>query len=113
MNSAFDLVVAGGGPAGAAATLFAARAGLRTLLLDRAVFSREKTCGDAVGGKAVAVLRELGLLEEARRLPGVEVGRVLFESPDGTELSIDLSRAGRRRHRLLRHRRRERDERRL
>ena len=95
MNSAFDLVVVGGGPAGAAATLFAARAGLRSLLLDKAVFPREKTCGDAVGGKAVAVLRELGLLEEARRLPGVEVGRVLFESPDGTELSIDLSRAGR------------------
>lgn len=95
MNSSFDLIVAGGGPAGAVATLFAARAGLKTLLLDRAVFPREKACGDAIGGKAVAVLHELGLLEEVRRLPGVEVRRVLFESPEGTELSIDLSHAGR------------------
>ncbi|HRY42513.1 MAG TPA: NAD(P)/FAD-dependent oxidoreductase [Thermoanaerobaculia bacterium] len=95
MSDRFDLVVVGAGPAGSSAALRAARAGLRTLLLDRATFPRRKTCGDALGGRAVAALRELGLLEEVRRLPGVLVHRVLFTSPEGTELSIDLARAAR------------------
>ena len=39
------MVVAGGGPAGAAAAFTAARAGLRTALIDKSVFPREKLCG--------------------------------------------------------------------
>ena len=42
---AFDLVVAGGGPAGASAAYAAARAGLRVALVDKAAFPREKLCG--------------------------------------------------------------------
>lgn len=95
MTSRFDLVVVGAGPAGSAATLYAARAGLKTLLLDRATFPRRKCCGDALGGRAVKVLRELGLLDEVRSLPGAVVRRVLFASPGGAELTIDLARAGR------------------
>ncbi|MCM3925561.1 FAD-dependent monooxygenase [Frankia sp. AiPs1] len=35
---------------------------LRVLLTDKAFFPRDKTCGDALGAGAVAVLRRLGLL---------------------------------------------------
>ena len=41
----FDLVVIGGGPAGAAAAYTAARAGLSVALVDKAAFPREKLCG--------------------------------------------------------------------
>ena len=41
----FDVVVVGGGPAGAAAAFTAARAGLRVALVDKAAFPREKLCG--------------------------------------------------------------------
>jgi geranylgeranyl reductase family protein len=41
----FDVVVAGGGPAGSAAAFTAASAGLRVCLVDKAVFPREKLCG--------------------------------------------------------------------
>ncbi|MCC7275236.1 MAG: FAD-dependent monooxygenase, partial [Alphaproteobacteria bacterium] len=88
-----DLVVVGGGPAGAAAAMFAARAGLNALLLDKALFPRDKICGDAISGKSVAILRELGLLEGVRRLPGAPVGHIVFGSPDHVEADIDLSRA--------------------
>jgi len=41
----FDVIVAGGGPAGSAAAFTAASAGLKVCLVDKAVFPREKLCG--------------------------------------------------------------------
>lgn len=92
----YDVIIVGAGPAGATAALYAERLGLSTLLLDRAKFPRDKICGDALGGKSVAILRELGLLDRVRRLPGAKVDTIVFGSPDHTEARIDLTRAQRR-----------------
>jgi geranylgeranyl reductase family protein len=58
----WDLVVVGAGPAGAAAALGALRAdpGLRVLLLDRADFPRDKSCGDGIAPHVVDALAEVG-----------------------------------------------------
>jgi len=48
----FDVVVVGAGPAGAAAAVTAARAGLRVALADRHRFPRDKLCGGLVTGRA-------------------------------------------------------------
>lgn len=87
----YDLIVVGGGPAGAAATLHARRLGLRVLLLDKARFPRDKTCGDALSGRSVTELRTLGLLDEVRALPGAAIRRVVFGSPSGQTASIPPS----------------------
>ena len=84
----YDLIIVGGGPAGATAALYAERAGLTTLLIDKAQFPRDKICGDALGGKSVAVLRELGLLDEVRALPGVEVLKIVFGSCSSTDILL-------------------------
>jgi geranylgeranyl reductase family protein len=46
----WDVVVVGAGPAGSAAARFAAQAGARVLLVDRARFPRYKTCGGGITG---------------------------------------------------------------
>ncbi|MFG1673340.1 geranylgeranyl reductase family protein [Micromonospora sp. NPDC049282] len=50
----WDLVVLGGGPAGLAAAHAAARAGVRTLVVERATHPRYKTCGGGLVGTSLA-----------------------------------------------------------
>ncbi|CAN5637715.1 geranylgeranyl reductase family protein [soil metagenome] len=59
--SATDLVVVGAGPAGSAAAAWAARAGRDVVVIDSAVFPRDKACGDGLTPRAVAELQLLGL----------------------------------------------------
>ncbi|MEW6750216.1 MAG: NAD(P)/FAD-dependent oxidoreductase [Candidatus Latescibacterota bacterium] len=91
-ESEYDLIIVGAGPAGSTAALYASRLGLRSLLLDRRAFPRDKTCGDALSGKSVAVLHELGLLERLRDLRHAAIRRILFGSPAGVQASIELGR---------------------
>ncbi len=58
-----DVVVVGAGPSGAAAALLLARAGHRTVVLDRSHFPRDKACGEGLMPSGVSALRRLGLLD--------------------------------------------------
>ncbi|MGL5857433.1 MAG: NAD(P)/FAD-dependent oxidoreductase [Angustibacter sp.] len=70
-----DVAVVGAGPAGSAAALAALRRrlGARVLLIDRARFPRDKTCGDGVAPHALDVLAALGVADPGRGYPQVEV----------------------------------------
>lgn len=61
-----DIVVIGAGPAGSSAAAWAARSGRDVVLVDAAVFPRDKTCGDGLTPRAVAELDLLGLGEWVR-----------------------------------------------
>jgi geranylgeranyl reductase family protein len=52
----YDVIVAGGGPAGSTAARECAARGLDVLLLDRADFPRDKPCGGAVSLRAARLL---------------------------------------------------------
>ncbi|MEV6135148.1 geranylgeranyl reductase family protein [Nocardia sp. NPDC051990] len=56
-----EVLVVGAGPAGSASAAWAARAGRDVLLIDSAVFPRDKTCGDGLTPRATAELEHLGL----------------------------------------------------
>lgn len=51
-----DVVIAGGGPAGALAAIILARAGAKVRVFERARFPRHKLCGDTLNPGALAVL---------------------------------------------------------
>ena len=41
----YDVIVCGGGPAGSTTAFYAAKAGMKVLLLDKSKFPRDKACG--------------------------------------------------------------------
>jgi geranylgeranyl reductase family protein len=55
----YDVALVGAGPAGTACALALRGSGLRVALLDKAVFPRDKVCGDAVPGHALKALAQL------------------------------------------------------
>ncbi len=57
----FDVVVVGAGPAGSVAALVLARGGARVALVDKAVFPRDKACGDLIGPRGVQMLADLDI----------------------------------------------------
>lgn len=56
-----EVLVVGGGPAGASAAAWAARSGRDVTVVDSKVFPRDKTCGDGLTPRAMAELEGLGL----------------------------------------------------
>ncbi|HEX3586661.1 MAG TPA: NAD(P)/FAD-dependent oxidoreductase [Candidatus Angelobacter sp.] len=62
----YDLIVAGGGPAGSACAITAARLGAKVLLLEKDRFPRQKVCGEFVSPESLGLLGGLlknGLLK--------------------------------------------------
>lgn len=55
----FDVAIIGAGPGGCASALALKDSGLRVVLIDKAVFPRDKTCGDAIPGNAFKAMEAL------------------------------------------------------
>ena len=68
LPAACDVLVVGAGPAGSAAALTLARAGLSVVLVDQHAFPRDKVCGDALIPDAHNALRKLGVLDAVMAL---------------------------------------------
>ena len=90
MSGAHDVVVVGTGPGGSAAGYYLARRGVDVLLLDKSEFPREKTCGDGLTPRAVAVLDEMGLLPPLARV-GRHIDGVEVFAPDGYSTGARVS----------------------
>jgi len=79
VDGSSDVAVVGAGPGGSTAAAFLARAGLHTLLLDKARFPRDKACGDAVCTKSLAYLAFYGL-DQPQLAQNTHSGRLDFGS---------------------------------
>jgi geranylgeranyl reductase family protein len=78
----YDIAVIGGGPAGSAAAIRAARAGARVVVFEKGAHGRDKVCGDGLTPRAVGALGELDIdLADAHRIRGLRMiaGRTVRE----------------------------------
>jgi geranylgeranyl reductase family protein len=99
----YDVAIVGAGPAGSTSAAFCAKNGLRTIVLERETFPREKVCGDCVNPSCWPVLRRLEVAEKVRaarhaRLDFVEFidlrGRTLHvRLPEGENAEIAIKRS--------------------
>src|SRR5256886_7192865 len=90
----FDVAIVGGGPAGSTCAAFCAAAGLRTLVLEREKFPREKVCGDCINPASWPVLERLELAEHVCNWPHAVVNAVEFIAIDGRKARIDFPHDG-------------------
>jgi flavin-dependent dehydrogenase len=96
-----DVLVIGGGPAGAAAAADLAGRGLQVMVVEQAEGPRDRVCGEFVSPEAIPLLERLGAL--ARLGAGLpRIDRARFTAPPRGELSFPLPGAalGIRRRRL-------------
>ena len=77
-GSHFDVIVVGGGPGGSAAAAYNALKGNKVLLIEKDVWPRDKPCGDAVGGKSLSHVEELGVLPMIQATPFYQVYSIEF-----------------------------------
>jgi len=82
MSDEHEVLIVGAGPAGSTLAYFLARAGRDVLLIDKADFPRDKTCGDGLTPRALAVLRHMGLLDQIEAA-GCRIGALRFYAPNG------------------------------
>ena len=83
-----EILVIGAGPGGSAAAWALAQSGHDVLLIDRADFPREKTCGDGLPPMAVGTLREMGLLPLVEAAGAKRIDYVQLTGPFGQSIRV-------------------------
>src|SRR5438552_17651436 len=108
MNDRFDydVIIAGGGPAGSSAAIHLAQRGARVLLAEKKKFPRAKLCGEFISPECALHFERLGVVDQilsarparltetvfySRRAKSVDVPSARF-GPSG--IALGLSRAG-------------------
>lgn len=84
----YEVIVVGGGPAGATAAYFLAQAGAKVCLVDKQTFPRDKVCGDGVVAASLARLEQMNLGEWLVQNSFNAPGEILFSSPNGEAIHI-------------------------
>lgn len=76
----WDVIVIGTGPAGTAAAIESARAGLDVLLIDRKALPRPKVCGGCVNPSSLRSLQKLGVADLLSERGAIPLDRVRLQA---------------------------------
>jgi menaquinone-9 beta-reductase len=85
-----DVIVVGGGPAGASTAFALARAGVNVLVIDRERFPRDKACAEYLSPQASRVLSDMGVLAEIEARGPSHLAGMIVRAPSGRQLRGDF-----------------------
>ena len=88
--SKYDVIVVGAGPGGATCASYLAMNGLNVLLVDKDKFPRDKTCGDAVGGKTLQHIHAIGAHQAIIDSQHYKYTAITMSSANGNSMTIPL-----------------------
>ncbi|HEX7174454.1 MAG TPA: NAD(P)/FAD-dependent oxidoreductase [Pyrinomonadaceae bacterium] len=100
-NETYDVLIVGGGPAGASAGIHLAARGARVLLAERERFPRPKLCGEFISPECLAHFARLGVAERMTAAGGAAVGETIFYTRSGRSAAVPSAWLGREEQRAL------------
>ena len=78
-----QVIIVGGGPAGSSAAFFLARAGVDVLVLDRALFPRDKVCAEYLSPECSRILHSMNALAAAEATGAAHLAGMRVRAPNG------------------------------
>ena len=87
----YDVIIAGGGPAGSTAAIHLATAGARVLLIEQKKFPRPKLCGEFISPECALHFERLGVSEQMRAAHPARLSATVFYSRRGKNVRVPSS----------------------
>ena len=87
-NSDYDVIIAGGGPAGSSAAIHLALRGARVLLAEQKKFPRPKLCGEFISPECITQFERLGVADQMLLSSPSPLTETVFYSQAGASVSV-------------------------
>src|SRR5881296_3391584 len=84
----YDVIIAGGGPAGASAAIHLAISGARVLLAEQKKFPRQKLCGEFISPECLLHFERLGVADRMLAANPTSLVETVFYSRSGQKVSV-------------------------
>jgi geranylgeranyl reductase family protein len=84
----YDVIIAGGGPAGASAAIHLATGGARVLLVEKERFPRAKLCGEFISPECYPHFERLGVADRMLAAGPAQLTETVFYSPKGKNVTV-------------------------
>src|SRR5438309_3777799 len=90
MNSSshYDVIIAGGGPAGSSAAIHLATRGARVLLVEQKKFPRAKLCGEFISPECALHFERLGVVNQILSARPARLTETIFYSRQGKSVDV-------------------------
>ena len=87
-DQAYDVAIAGGGPAGTSAAIHLAERGLTVLLAEQKKFPRAKLCGEFISPECINHFERLGVADSISAAKGASLIETSFYSRRGNKVTV-------------------------
>ena len=86
--NSYDVIIAGGGPAGSSTAIELASKGARVLLVEEKTFPRAKLCGEFISPECLTHFKRLGVLDQMTSAGGTALSETVFYSRRGHSVAV-------------------------